>query len=242
MRKFGVFGILFAMLNAFTFYVDGDGSGGGGAGDKGGGKDGDGKLFPDGAGKGTNPTLDLSGFAAKERSEAQLNLAKELGYESVEAMKADRAGKKPAKQKDQPEDDAEAARRRIAQLEGEITQGKVNDAVMQALYGHEVVDMEVAKGLLKNRLDIKDGIVIVLDEHGHPRYNTKGEKMTPKEYVEILKAEKAYLFKPAVKAGPGITPGGRYQPGDEGAAAREVLKGKVLTLDQINDVFPGKKK
>jgi len=37
-------------------------------------------------------------------------------------MKADRAGKKPAKQKDQPEDDAEAARRanRLVSLYGAI--------------------------------------------------------------------------------------------------------------------------
>lgn len=162
-------------------------------------------------------------------NQARQDLAKRLGFNSVDEMETALKQKKPDPKPPKDEDAAErikALEKREAESTARIRELTLNDTLSKAVSALDVqlTGAEDFLSVAKSGLRVEDdGKITVTDAGGNTRYNTEGKPMTVVEYLKDLLEKKPYFVKSSVKGGPGVSPEG----GSGSSVETEELKKKI---------------
>lgn len=168
---------------------------------------------------------------------------KELGVGSISELKEILAGKQ--KKSIDPSKLDEETQKRIKLLEddnalkdarnrSQAVENALTSAVVES--GVQLHNPEDFRKSVRDRFGTdKDGSVIVLDENGSVRFNSKAQRMTVAEYlVEFIKS-RPYLVKTSVHGGIGAAPG-QSSPYIKGGYSLPEGGQQKMTLDQYKEL------
>lgn len=126
--------------------------------------------------------------------------------------------------------------KRIAALDGEINNGLLSSEYLKAASEHKAIDSDVVLMLAKNasRVETVNGkrVIRIVDADGETRYNSRGEPMSPTDFVLDLKTKaKPHLFeggKPGAGSAtaPGAQGGQKLSPAAQLQMQRKAMLGQ----------------
>lgn len=206
---------------------------------------------PPPAGGQTPPVIDPNVISASARTE----MARSLGFSSVEEMKSFiQAGKTapskkaPSGQTTPPDIKELQQKIEIYQKTSDEIRSKYKKTLIENAFhsafntlGVQVHSIEDLKSIALNSLDVTDDDkIIIKNSTGDVMLNQKGERMTISEHIGKILNEKPWLIKNAVKPGIGIIPGQTVQQPGQPVTLEELSKKGSFTLDEFKAAM-GKK-